>query len=156
MKRKFIILATTIILFAGAGIGTRELSNSRTFQFFGNLVHKVETEQKVVALTFDDGPTHYTEEILSLLAELDVQATFFVTGRELAENPEAGAMVVEAGHELGNHSWSHQRMVFKSPGFIRDEIQRTNEQIRAASHQGPIHFRPPNGKKLLLLPRYLR
>lgn len=65
-------------------------------------------------------------------------------------------MIAEAGHELGNHSYSHSRLVFKSPGTIRQEIDRTNALIRGTGYSGTIHFRPPNGKKLLLLPRYLK
>jgi peptidoglycan/xylan/chitin deacetylase (PgdA/CDA1 family) len=60
-----------------------------------------------------------------------------------------------AGHELGNHTWSHKRMVLKTPSFIQSEVERTDQLIRQAGHQGAIHFRPPFGKKLFLLPWYL-
>jgi peptidoglycan-N-acetylglucosamine deacetylase len=133
-----------------------QVSKSRTFQFFGELVPRVNTQQKFVALTFDDGPIPgSTEEILSILNEGGIKATFFVTGTELEQHPEQGKKLVAAGHELGNHSFSHSRMVLKTPSFVKFEIERTDELIRQAGYQGPIHFRPPFGKKLLVLPYYL-
>jgi len=154
--RKVLIIISVIVVCLVLAKGTLELSSSRTFQFYGNLVPRVETDEKVVALTFDDGPTENTAAILAILAELDVKATFFLTGNELEKNPGQGKMIAEAGHEIGNHTYSHSRMVFKTPGTIRQEIDRTNELIRETGYNGTIHFRPPYGKKLLFLPRYLK
>lgn len=155
MKKAVIILVISVLLVIVLAKGALELMNARTFQLYGNIVPRVETEQKVVALTFDDGPTLHTAAVLEVLAELDIQATFFLTGQELRENPDEGNMIALAGHEIGNHSYSHSRLVFKAPSVIRQEIDRTNELIRGTGYDGDIHFRPPNGKKLLLLPRYL-
>src|SRR5690606_4013559 len=91
----------------------------------------------------------------TILADEDVLATFFFTGSELATNPGLAERVVAAGHELGNHSYSHKRFLLRSPGFIRREVETTDSLIRAAGHRGPIHFRPPYGKKLVGLPLYL-
>jgi len=85
-----------------------------------------------------------------------VRATFFVTGRELAAAPEAGRRLVAAGHELGNHTWSHRRMALVGLRTVRAEIEPTDSVIRLAGHRGPIHFRPPYGFKLAVLPWYLR
>lgn len=132
------------------------IGKSRTFQFFGQMVRHVNTSEKVVALTFDDGPTSYaTEKILAVLREKEVKATFFLIGAELAQYPEGGRLIYSAGHEIGNHSYSHDRMFFKSPSFISTEIERTDELIRQTGWQGTIHFRSPFGKRLLLLPWYL-
>jgi chitin deacetylase len=150
-----LFLGLIVAVIAVAAIGF-QVSKSRTFQFFGELVPRVNTEQKAVALTFDDGPIPgSTEEILSVLNEGGIKATFFVTGAELEQNPEQGRKLVAAGHELGNHSFSHSRMVLKTPSFVKFEIERTDELIRQAGYQGRIHFRPPFGKKLLVLPYYL-
>jgi chitin deacetylase len=133
-----------------------QISKSRTFQFFGEIVPRVNTWQKVVALTFDDGPTPgVTEEVLSILNEAGVKATFFVIGANLEGTPEEGRKIVTAGHELGNHTYSHKRMVLKTPSFIESEIERTDQLIRQAGYQSAIHFRPPYGKKLILLPYFL-
>lgn len=155
MKKALLSILLVIIIFAGVFTAGLKVSNSRSFQFFGEIIQRVETQEKVVALTFDDGPTNKTGEILELLNDLDVKATFFVTGRELEENFEEGKKIVLAGHELGNHTYSHKRMVLKSPSFIGREIELTNQLIRDAGYQGDIHFRPPNAKKLVLLPYYL-
>ena len=133
-----------------------QISRSRTFQFFGRLIPRVSTSQKVVALTFDDGPTlDATGQILSALDKQHVRATFFVTGAELEKNMAEGKKIVAAGHELGNHSYSHQRMILVTSSFVKGEIERTDKLIRDAGYQGEIYFRPPYGKKLFTLPYYL-
>jgi peptidoglycan/xylan/chitin deacetylase (PgdA/CDA1 family) len=125
-------------------------------QLFGTLVARVDTPRQVVALTFDDGPrVEYLDDVLEPLAARGVKATFFVTGFEASAAPEATRRIVEAGHELGNHSFSHTRMVLKSPAFVRDEVERTDAVIRAAGYSGEIRFRPPFGYKLVILPWYL-
>jgi peptidoglycan-N-acetylglucosamine deacetylase len=136
--------------------GVRELARSRTIQLFGTLISRVDTNERVVAITFDDGPTRaYLSEIIDVLAARKVQATFFVTGSELTAYPETGKQLVAAGHELGNHTFSHERMVFKSSNFIRDEVEKTDAAIRAAGQTGEIFFRAPFCYKLIGLPSYL-
>ncbi|HSL70093.1 MAG TPA: polysaccharide deacetylase family protein [Longimicrobiales bacterium] len=150
--RATLMLAMLGALFGGAW----RLHKSRTVQLFGDLVTAVSTTDSVIALTFDDGPSApHTDSVLNLLRAARVRATFFVTGGALAQHPELGRKIVEQGHELGNHSYSHHRMVFKSQGTIRHEIEATDSLIRRAGFDGPIHFRPPYGKRLLGLPWYL-
>ncbi|MGP4078179.1 polysaccharide deacetylase family protein [Halobacillus sp. K22] len=132
-----------------------KLMNSRTFQLFGGLTYKVETNQKVVALTFDDGPTENVDNILTLLNKHNIKATFFLIGNEIEENKQEAKKIVNDGHQIGNHSYSHQRMIFKSPSFIKEEIEKTDEIIRNIGYKGEIDFRPPNGKKIAGLPYYL-
>ncbi len=149
-------LLITVIAVMAVMAAAYQISKSRTFQFFGEIVPRIDTRQKVVALTFDDGPTPgMTEEVLSILNEAGVKATFFVIGANLERNLEDGRKIVAAGHELGNHTYSHKRMVLKTPSFIESEIERTDQLIRQAGYQPAIHFRPPYGKKLILLPYFL-
>ena len=137
-------------------VATRALARSRSFQLFGTLVARVDTPRQVVALTFDDGPSaKYLDDVLEPLATRGVRATFFVTGAEATAAPTATRRIVEAGHELGNHTYSHARMIFRTPAFVRDEIEGTDAAIRAAGFGGTIHFRPPFGYKLAILPWYL-
>jgi peptidoglycan/xylan/chitin deacetylase (PgdA/CDA1 family) len=70
--------------------------------------------------------------------------------------PNEAQSIFDDGHETGNHTYSHNRTVFKTPAFIQSEIERTDKLIRDIGYQGSIYFRPPNGKKLILLPWYLR
>lgn len=149
-------IALFVVLLLISAVVTFKYSKSTTHQLFGEIVDRVDTNEKVVALTFDDGPTQgYTQRILKTLNDEDVTATFFLVGAALEKNPEEARLIAEAGHEVGNHSFSHQRMVFRSPSFIAGELERTDELIRQTGYAGPIHFRPPYGKKLFNLPRYL-
>lgn len=109
----------------------------------------------MVALTIDDGPGEAVWQVMHTLDGLGVRATFFVNGRALEEAPDRARALVAAGHEKGNHTFSHRRMIFRSQRFIREEIERTDALIRAAGYDGPILFRPPRSKKLLGLPLYL-
>ena len=148
-------LGIILVLVFFALYGFRELSRSRTYQLFGEIVPRVETERKVVALTFDDGPRADTlEEILEPLRAENVKATFFVCGAEIKSNPAVAAKLVAEGHELGNHSWSHVRMWFKSQAFFAEEFGKTDAAIRVAGHKGPIHVRAPYCKKVVGLPWY--
>jgi chitin deacetylase len=132
------------------------LINSRSFQLLGNLYSQIETNEKIIALTFDDGPTEKAYEIMSALDKYNIKATFYLEGSQIRDNPEGAEALVEAGHEIGNHSFSHSRLVFKSANFIDSEISRTNELIRNAGFTGNINFRPPYGKKFLMLPYVLK
>ncbi|WP_188208098.1 polysaccharide deacetylase family protein [Alkalibacillus aidingensis] len=155
MKRIiYIILIVTVIILLITFLGN-ELSKARSFQLFGDLVDHVETEEHVVALTFDDGPGIHSEEVLQVLDEQEVKATFFLTGEEIENEPELAQLMADRGHEIGNHSYSHERMVLKSPSFIEKEVQKTNGLIREIGYKGEIHFRPPYGKKLFILPYHL-
>jgi len=154
--RKLIISVVLLLLLFAVAYGLSEISKSRTFQFFGTIVPRVETAEKLVALTFDDGPTpQFTAEILNVLNEQGVKATFFLIGGELEKNMEEGRKIVAAGHEIGNHSYSHTRMIFVAPSFVKDEIEKTDALLRAAGYEKQAHFRPPYGKKLFALPFYL-
>ncbi len=148
------IVWLVFLLFCTAAVW--RLSSRADFQLFGELVYQVQTEQKVIALTFDDGPEpEKTEQILQILAAEQVPATFFLVGEALERNPELAKKLLAAGHQLGNHSYSHQRMLFKSPEFIASEIEKTDALLRDVGVTGQILFRPPYGKKLVLLPWYL-
>lgn len=149
------ILAALMVLVL-VGFGLLQWMDSRTFQFFGGLTDRVATDQKLVALTFDDGPTTRVAPLLALLRQEDVLATFFLVGSAIEASPQLARDIVQAGHQVGNHSWSHKRMVFRTPAFARGEIEKTDAAIRDAGYAGDIAFRPPYGKKLLVLPWVLR
>lgn len=155
MKRgiigKMIILVATIFV---AAVALRALSNARTYQLFGALHDRVNTTQKLVALTFDDGPTKMTDSILTILDEQNIKATFFLIGDSIQQNFSETIKIVSHGHEVGNHSYSHRKMMFKSYAKIKEEIEQTDALIRKAGFKKEIFFRPPYGKKLFMLPFY--
>ncbi|GAA0630585.1 polysaccharide deacetylase family protein [Kutzneria viridogrisea] len=155
-RRLLIVLGVLLVLLPLSAFGLLRLASARTFQFFGGLTSRVDTAEKVLALTFDDGPDPVgAQPMLDTLASRGVHGTFYLIGRDLAAHPELGRAIAQAGHEIGNHTYSHQRMVLVSPQFVAEEVERTDELIRRTGYTGEITFRPPNGKKLLALPYYL-
>lgn len=146
------VLALLVLIFA---ITLFLISKSREFQFFGEIRNAFPNNENKIALTFDDGPTKNTEAIINRLSTLGIQATFFVCGAEVKANPEYAKAIAQAGHDIGNHSYSHKRMILKSYAFVKEEVDSTNDLIRATGYDREIFFRPPNGKKLFVLPYYL-
>ncbi len=157
MRPKILVISAASVLILVLCVASVWLvSRSRSFQMFGELTSRVDTPEKLVALTFDDGPSYVgVDAVLPVLRERGIKATFFLVGGALEKNLALGAMIAADGHEIGNHTYTHQRMVLKSPSFIRGEIERTDLLIRKSGYSGPIHFRPPYGKKLIALPWYL-
>jgi chitin deacetylase len=155
MKKSIIGIIIVFGILIGLGYCFLQVINSTSYQLFGEIVNKVDTNEKVVALTFDDGPTDKTDDILEILDKNEIKATFFLTGSEIEENFVEAKEIVKAGHEVGNHTYSHQRMVFKSPSFVKEEIEKTDKLIKEVGYQGEILFRPPYGKKFIFLPKYL-
>lgn len=150
------MVAAVVVLLPVAAFGLERLTSARGFQFFGGLTRAVDTDEKVVALTFDDGPRpEGTADLLAVLAERGVSATFYLVGQDLEAHPGLGRDIAAAGHEIGNHTYSHERMVFVTPGFVAEEVSRTDRLIRDTGYTGEITFRPPHGKKLLALPHHL-
>jgi len=109
------IIVVLVTLVLTSAFLTWQLSRSRTYQVAGELVARVETAEKVVALTFDDGPSELgLDAVLPLLQERGVKATFFLVGSAVARNPGLAALIAVEEPEIGNHTYSHQRMVLKS------------------------------------------
>jgi peptidoglycan/xylan/chitin deacetylase (PgdA/CDA1 family) len=100
---------------------------------------------KCVALTFDDGPTPYTDRLLSILTANHAKATFFQIGNKVAANPAGAKRVVDAGMELGNHTWEHPNMTTLPPADVPEQLSKANDAIAAATGVTPKLWRPPGG-----------
>jgi len=99
-----------------------------------------------IAMTFDDGPNEkLTPELLDILAQHHIHATFFVIGRNVVEHPEILRRAVREGHEIGNHSWSHPAFGKMRDETVRAELQKTDDAIRTAIGVRPVVMRPPYG-----------
>jgi peptidoglycan/xylan/chitin deacetylase (PgdA/CDA1 family) len=99
-----------------------------------------------LALTFDDGPNPaWTPQLLDVLASHDVQATFFLVGRYAQAEPELVRRIANAGHLIGNHSWSHPNLALTSTRRIREELTRTSEILQEIIGKRVRWFRPPFG-----------
>jgi cellulose synthase/poly-beta-1,6-N-acetylglucosamine synthase-like glycosyltransferase/peptidoglycan/xylan/chitin deacetylase (PgdA/CDA1 family) len=102
------------------------------------------TYKKTIALTFDDGPhPTYTREIIEVLKQEGVPATFFLIGEHVVSYPETTRYILEQGFEIGNHSFTHSPAVQSSETRLRNELISTDRVIRDATGKTPILFRPP-------------
>ncbi|WP_438435466.1 polysaccharide deacetylase family protein [Gorillibacterium sp. sgz500922] len=113
----------------------------------GDIVWEVPMAEKLIALTFDDGPDpEETPPILDLLNQYQAKATFFVLGRKVDQYPELAAREVLEGHEIANHTYTHR--YFNRPitqELLSSEIKRTDEAVLRATGRKPVLFRPPGG-----------
>ncbi len=111
----------------------------------GQIIWDVKTKEKVVALTFDDGPHQkYTTEILDLLEQYNAKGTFFIVGKQAEKNPEIVLRMYEEGHEIANHTYTHPYSTNVSR--IMKEIKQTNDVIYSITGFTPILFRPVEGQ----------
>lgn len=111
----------------------------------GQIFWDVKTEEKLVALTFDDGPHQkHTSDVLDLLAQYNAKGTFFVVGEHADKNPELILRMYEEGHELANHTYTHPFKV--TVPQLMEEIKQTNDTIYSITGFAPTLFRPVEGQ----------
>lgn len=105
-----------------------------------------DTEENKIALTFDDGPNPiYTSQILDILKQYNIKATFFLIGKNVEAFPEVAKRIIQEGHSIGNHTYSHPELLLKKKTSIRYQIEKTEEAIIKATDIKPHLFRPPYG-----------
>ncbi|MBQ7364043.1 MAG: polysaccharide deacetylase family protein [Clostridia bacterium] len=108
--------------------------------------NRIATNEKQIALTFDDGPhPENTDRILALLARYGITATFFVIGQNIEYFPEAFLHLQEAGVELGNHTYSHPKLYQKNAVMLAEELRLCEEAMMQRGAEKPVLFRPPEG-----------
>ncbi len=113
----------------------------------GAVLYRATSSRPRIALTFDDGPSPtVTPGVLEVLREHGVHATFFVLGEPAERYPDTLRAIVEAGHELGNHGWSHTSFRSLFPSQIDGELDRTADRIEAVGGARPRLVRPPFGR----------
>ena len=106
--------------------------------------YRVNTEEKVVALTFDDGPSAvWTPQILDELKKAGIKATFFMVGKHVKQYPEIAKRVAREGHEIENHGYDHKVMIYYKTDELKKEINDTEKVIRDVTGQTTKYFRPP-------------
>ncbi len=105
----------------------------------------IDPERKVVALTFDDGPSKYTNEILEILKENDACATFFVIGNKVEIYKETMQKMVAYGNEIGNHSYNHKWLTKLTEENLQEQITKTQEIIESTTGFTPTLIRPTYG-----------
>jgi peptidoglycan/xylan/chitin deacetylase (PgdA/CDA1 family) len=110
-------------------------------------VYRGSRSRRAIALTFDDGPSEGTGRLLDLLHRLGIPATFFVCGMNVRRLPQVLRDTAAAGHEIGNHSYSHPALYFRSQRFICDEVDAAQSIIAATTGTEPSLFRAPFGAR---------
>lgn len=123
------------------------LSTNIQYNFFRKSYHSnAAFTENVIAISFDDGPTPHTLQILDILERHKAKAVFFCIGHRIEENPEIFKEIIARGHIVGNHTYSHTRsMGFLSSAKIVAEIEKCNDVARAISGKELNLFRPPFG-----------
>ena len=111
---------------------------------FGKNIVRLNTDRRIVALTYDDGPNPpYTERLLDVLAKHNVKATFFMIGNRIEKHPETVNRVIAEGHQLGNHTYSHPLLGFLPPSYVQRQIERTDNLLRQHGISEQIVLRAP-------------
>lgn len=127
----FLLVATVTVTFAAAS----------------DVVYSWQSNDKRIALTFDDGPhPRYTREILDILDEYGIRATFFFIGVNVEAYPESAKMVVSRGHEIGNHTYSHKNLRDLTYEETCQEIDLGEGAVLEITGQRTCLMRPPEGK----------
>ncbi|MBR6709585.1 MAG: polysaccharide deacetylase family protein, partial [Clostridia bacterium] len=135
--KKFLVLLALCIVVAAIPAGAEDSSI---------VYHAHANDSGKIALTFDDGPhPKYTPEILEILREYGVKATFFVIGENVGYYPEQLAQILADGHEIGNHTYRHSCMSKLSEDEIRNEIERNEQAIYELCDYRTKLLRPPAG-----------
>ena len=147
-------LALPFACYGGAiAYGSARVSSS----FFVDTICAGPTTRPFIAITFDDGPVSTTPQVLEILRQHDVKATFFCIGSRVAAVPEVVRQIDAAGHLIGNHTYSHSYVIdLYSAGRLTRELQDTDAAVAAAIGKRPRLFRPPYGVTTPNLARAIR
>jgi peptidoglycan-N-acetylglucosamine deacetylase len=135
-------LILAMVLFFNGGV----LPNIAVAAGSSTVISMGSTHVPEVALTFDDGPSPYTPQVLAILNQYHVKATFFLWGQHVQQFPGYAQQELAAGHTLGNHTFTHPHLTTLSSSNILSELTRTQNAIRQATGFTPTLFRPPYGE----------
>jgi len=137
-----------LVLIAAILYGVYKLFEDPANQWFGRTVVSGPTDQRVVALTYDDGPNPpYTDGILDVLAREKVHATFFLVGRAVTAYPDTVRRIAAERHAIGNHTWDHRHLVLLRRSDLRAEMERTDDALQTTAHVRTRLMRPPFGAR---------
>ena len=139
--KRVMVISLVIIIAMSAGITAYGTAGH------GRVYCRNIQKEKKIALTFDDGPhPRFTKQILDILAEYGVTATFFIIGVNAENYPESLKMIMDSGCEIGNHTYSHIRIDKMSETELEKEIRRCEDVLYTMTGRRPSVFRPPEGR----------
>jgi peptidoglycan-N-acetylglucosamine deacetylase len=134
------------VVSAAAAVAAGYQSMSPTVQWYGRTFTGLARGSRLLALTYDDGPNDpHTLRLLDVLAKHNVHATFFLIGRYIRQQPQIARELVQAGHVVGNHTFTHPLLIFKSEAEIRQELTQCRDALQDAIGNPSDLFRPPFG-----------
>ncbi len=141
-----LVTALTCAASAAAAITVGYQSMAPTAQWYGRTFTGLDPGSRQIALTYDDGPNDpHTPRLLEVLAKHNVHATFFLIGRYVQQRPQIARAIVQAGHVVGNHTFTHPLLIFKSEAEIRQELTQCRAALQDAIGEPSNLFRPPFG-----------
>jgi peptidoglycan/xylan/chitin deacetylase (PgdA/CDA1 family) len=131
---------------AAVAVGAGYQSMAPRAQWYGRTFVQGIPGTRQIALTYDDGPNDpHTLNLLEVLERHNARATFFLIGRFVEQRPDIVREIVRGGHVIGNHTFTHPRLIFTSASETRNELQRCQQAIADTTGQSPKLFRPPFG-----------
>lgn len=149
----YILASVLIIWLAFSALSSYNISSG----VYISALCSLRVKEKLVCLTFDDGPCETTKELLKLLKYHNAKATFFVTGANVEGRETIISKIIKDGHEIGNHSYSHKAWFpLLKIKKIKVEISKTQEILQKITGQAPIYFRPPFGVSNPLIAKALK
>jgi peptidoglycan-N-acetylglucosamine deacetylase len=146
MKKTLMLVFVLLISYLWSDQYSYASSRKAEYRKNGLAIWGINTKEKLVALTFDDGPNPvYTTQILDLLAKYHAKATFFVIGERAKEFPDIIKREAKEGHEVANHTYSHIYDFDNSPAKLRKELERSSKTIKNITGFKPTLYRPVAG-----------
>jgi peptidoglycan-N-acetylglucosamine deacetylase len=131
---------------AAGGVAAGYQSMAPTGQWYGRTFTGLARSTKQMALTYDDGPSDpHTLRLMEVLARHNIRATFFLIGEHAQQHPQIARELVQAGHVVGNHTFTHPLLTFMSAGAIRKELSLCTAALQEATGKHSNLFRPPFG-----------
>jgi peptidoglycan/xylan/chitin deacetylase (PgdA/CDA1 family) len=129
-----------------AAVAAGYQSMAPTAQWYGKTFTGLAPGSRQIALTYDDGPNDpHTQRLLEVLAKHNVHATFLLIGRYIQQQPQIAREIVQARHIVGNHTFTHPLLIFKSEAEIRQELTKCRDALQDAIGKPSNLFRPPFG-----------
>jgi len=143
--KKLIILSAVLFFLFALGTALFTIFFDQAVLVRKGTIYRVRDDsQKLVAVTFDDGPSPvWTPQILEALKQSGIKATFFMIGEQVLKYPDIARRVVAEGHEIGNHSFDHHVLLYYTNDELEKEIIRAEEAIEVVTGVTTRYFRPP-------------
>lgn len=146
LSRKAAAGLAFVALAVGGGLLSQAVLPGNSF--YGPVLARVKMQEKVMALTFDDGPClPYTEQLLDVLYKENIKATFFIVGEKALQRPELVRKVEQAGHEIGLHSYVHRDQLKLPAEAVADNLAQGKAALEGITGVPTKFFRPPHGFK---------